>query len=442
MFLFRKKEVQPRLLEQSKQISIEYEVPIGSDLEKQLMVIGFQKRDLQIAKMLQPLIRKHIAEVIDEFYDKIAHNPRLIEIINENSSIEKLKKKLRSHVVSLFSGVMNEEFLLTRKRIAGIHVEIGLMQKWYIASFETLFHRMIHLIKDEFEAVDDLVLATEVIHRLINLEQQIVLEAYDDEINRLKESEAANLQTIHSLERTLVDLATLSEETNASMDEMTEQVEIITANSREGTEMTEVARDAAEEGKKRLTAMNTTLADMQTGTVRVAKDITSLEETSTRIREIVGIVNSIAEQTNLLALNASIEAARAGEHGLGFAVVADEVRKLAEQTGESVTDVRELIEQTNEQITISAKSIKQVEELLTDVGMQMTTTEDAFLRINETMEATQEKNTTIQDDLTRFDQVIHEIQSASHSITDTADGIHEMIEHRMTESKEISDLYT
>lgn len=145
---------------------------------------------------------------------------------------------------------MNEEFLLKRKRIAEIHVKIGLMQKWYIASFETLFHQILHIIKDEFKALDDLILAIEVLHRLLNLEQQIVLEAYDDEINRLKKNEEeANIATIHSLERTLIDLATLSEETNASMTEMTSQVEIITTNSREGTKMTEEARLAAAEGK-------------------------------------------------------------------------------------------------------------------------------------------------------------------------------------------------
>lgn len=187
--------------------------------------------------------------------------------------------------------------------------------------------------------------------------------------------------------------------------------------------------------------MNETLSYMHSGTLRVTEDITSLEETSTRIREIVGLVNSIAEQTNLLALNASIEAARAGEHGVGFAVVAAEVRNLAEQTRESVTDVRSLIEQTNEQIMISAGSIKEVENYLEDVETQMNTTESAFLRIHESMEATQEKNKIIQDDLDRFNDVIYEIQSASHSITDTADGINNMIEQRMKESKQVANLY-
>ena len=417
-------------MDRSQDMTPVIQVPVGSDIEKQLKMIDLTKTDLAIAMVLKPYVEEHILTIVNEFYKNLASVPNLSKIIEDNSSLERLAKTLNKHIIEIFSGEVNEAFIERRRVIATVHVHIGLTQKWYIASFEKIFSGLMDMLTEHFET-EDHIIAIRVVNKLLNLEKQFVLEAYDDEVNRLKELEMqTQLEMVQSLEYTSNELASLAQETTSSIEEMTAQVKGIIADSVAGTEVAEQAKVVADQGKNRLTAMNHSLEFMESGTTKVTEDITSLESTSTQIKDIIGMVNSIAAQTNLLALNASIEAARAGEHGLGFAVVADEVRKLSEQTGKSVTNVTGLINQTSEQILISAKSMQEVEGYLKEVREQMQNTEEAFGKIDESLDNTQASNQNIQSKLEGFDKTIHNVAQAATVISKSAENLNHMIENR------------
>ncbi len=75
-----------------------------------------------------------------------------------------------------------------------------------------------------------------------------------------------------------------------------------------------------------------------------------ITQSSSKISNIIGLIDDIAFQTNLLALNASVEAARAGDAGKGFAVVAVEVRRLAQSAASASSEVKALIEQSGTEV--------------------------------------------------------------------------------------------
>jgi methyl-accepting chemotaxis protein len=83
---------------------------------------------------------------------------------------------------------------------------------------------------------------------------------------------------------------------------------------------------------------------------QVVRTMDEIRGSSSKIGEIIGVIDSIAFQTNILALNAAVEAARAGDQGRGFAVVASEVRALAGRSAAAAREIKTLINASIEQV--------------------------------------------------------------------------------------------
>jgi methyl-accepting chemotaxis protein len=97
-----------------------------------------------------------------------------------------------------------------------------------------------------------------------------------------------------------------------------------------------------------------------------------IQESSTKISQIIGVIDEIAFQTNLLALNAGVEAARAGEAGKGFAVVAQEVRALAQRSAEAAKEIKALISSSGTHVDRGVKLVGDTGKALTAIVDRVT----------------------------------------------------------------------
>ena len=104
----------------------------------------------------------------------------------------------------------------------------------------------------------------------------------------------------------------------------------------------------------------------------VVATMDNIERTSSRIGDIIGVIDGIAFQTNLLALNAAVEAARAGEQGRGFAVVAQEVRRLAQRSAQAAREVKLLVEAASASVAAGSGRVREagdtIHRVVGDVG--------------------------------------------------------------------------
>ncbi|WP_321819845.1 MULTISPECIES: methyl-accepting chemotaxis protein [unclassified Burkholderia] len=166
-----------------------------------------------------------------------------------------------------------------------------------------------------------------------------------------------------------IDLSSRTEEQAASLEE--------TASSM--TQLTETVKQNADNARQAnaLAMRATDVADMGNDAVQsMVQTIGEIRDSSTKISEITGTIESIAFQTNILALNAAVEAARAGEQGRGFAVVASEVRSLAQRSASAAKEIKELISTSVAMIQDGAKQA-------TDVGGTMGQVKQAIKQVSE-----------------------------------------------------------
>jgi len=397
-----------------------------AEFKKQLAMVDLTDEDLWVLSRLKPLVTEHIETIVTRFYQNLEHENSLMEIIHDHSSVDRLKKTLTIHIQEMFSGVIDEAFLEKRIRIAHVHLRIGLLPKWYLGAFQDLLLSMLTIFENALSD-EEYRRSVKAVTKILNIEQQIVLEAFEDEHARLRRLDEESKNELHrQIKDTSGSLAAIFAETTGAVQELVDKSSEIAETSRAGTKTAVSVEQKSIGGKKELEEQEQQLNQMGSSMTQIEQEIKKLEEIALQIEKIFGIVTGIAEQTNLLSLNASIESARAGEHGKGFAVVANEVRKLSDDTKKTVSTVSELVNNTNAQISIVTKHITDVNQLVNESKDKMSEINHLFDDIVSNMKTSKEQSGRIEGDLQSFLSGLQDVNAAVSQVAVSVDSLVEL----------------
>src|SRR5476649_276386 len=172
-----------------------------------------------------------------------------------------------------------------------------------------------------------------------------------------------------------MDLSSRTEQQASSLEETASSMEQLTSTVKQNADSARQANGLA---------VSASEVAMKGGAVvsQVVGTMGSIDASSKKIVDIIGVIDAIAFQTNILALNAAVEAARAGEQGRGFAVVATEVRNLAQRSAAAAKEIKVLIDESVQQVGAGAKLVDQAGATMKEIVDSVKRVTDIMSEIN------------------------------------------------------------
>ncbi len=261
------------------------------------------------------------------------------------------------------------------------------MEGDYQGDFATVKNSLNTAVKNLREALSEVKISAETVSSTAQ-----TLSAASEEISSGAQEQASSL-----------------EETASSLEEMTATVKQNADSARQASQLAAGSRDSAEKGGLVVKA--------------AVAAMTEINQSSSKISDIITTIDEIAFQTNLLALNAAVEAARAGEQGRGFAVVAAEVRNLAQRSATAAKEIKGLIQDSVRRVENGSELVNRSGQTLEEIVQSVKRVTDI---VTEIAAASKEQYTGIEQvnkATMQMDQVTQANASQTEEMSSTAQGL-------------------
>jgi len=172
-----------------------------------------------------------------------------------------------------------------------------------------------------------------------------------------------------------MDLSQRTEQQAASLQETASSMEQLASTVKQNADNARMANQLA---------MDTSSVALKGGDAvdEVVNTMNSIQESSRKVVDIIGVIDGLAFQTNILALNAAVEAARAGEQGRGFAVVASEVRSLAQRSAAAAKEIKQLISNSVEKVDSGSHQVEQAGKTMSEIVTSVRRVTDIMAEIS------------------------------------------------------------
>lgn len=170
------------------------------DLKERMRYSRFGKEDAELLHGLRKPFEAQAQEVVGHFYEHLSKFEAPNELLSGPGIIDRLKEILVDYLSSLTRRDYGKSYLQNRLRIGQVHEQIGLAPQWYLGAYCVLLDHLIPIVNEHYsEDPPKATRAVLALTKVMNLDAQIVLEAYFESRQRKAVERSERLAAVGEL---------------------------------------------------------------------------------------------------------------------------------------------------------------------------------------------------------------------------------------------------
>jgi len=174
------------------------------EIERRKEYFGLTEADSRILVSMRELIGDNIAEIVENFYQKVLPFHEMDRIIGDAETLRRLKNYQRTYILSLFDGHYDEDYVHSRLRVGVVHKRLGVEPKFYVSALHNLNSILRNVvISNNKKECDACGVNLEAIERIIMFDLSLTFDTYIhsimDEVQRSKEELEAYAESLEEV---------------------------------------------------------------------------------------------------------------------------------------------------------------------------------------------------------------------------------------------------
>lgn len=151
------------------------------EIERRKSFLGFTQKDAEVLLAYKPIIAKHCAGIVKNFYDFLTQYSEVSATIGDAETMRRLNSSMNRYVLELFDGHYGIDYVSKRLRIGLVHQRIGVTTDLYLAGVYQLqlnLHNTVAMYEMGSSDFMDMFALRQAINKIIMFDVQFVLETY------------------------------------------------------------------------------------------------------------------------------------------------------------------------------------------------------------------------------------------------------------------------